>query len=241
VIAKRQIYSEFCTVNIQLLQPMTNQFIICDPQDITRLGFRELICSFFADAIINEAYNKEELMQQLELKDIGVVLIDFELFDIDQLKEIGLIHQQYPNSKWLFTSGDIHPEFLYQLVSTLPFSNFVLKTDSQDDVTTALSFTRQGKRYYCSTALDVILYPLPQLKKQEIEVIPSLTPTEKEIVQLLVAGKSTKEIADTRCLSYHTVGTHRKNIFRKMKVTNIQDLVKSAIKCGMVDFTEYYI
>lgn len=220
---------------------MTNQFIVCDPQDITRIGFSELIRSLIAEVEIYDANSTEELILQLEKHSEGVVLIDYELFDCQHPEDLGLLNQRFPTAKWLFTSGSIDPEFIHQLATTLSFANFALKTDSREDVATALSSTRKGKRYYCSAALDVILKPVQPLKKPDIEPLHSLTFTEREIVQLLVAGKSTKEIAETRCLSYHTVGTHRKNILRKMKVTNIQDLIKSAIKSGLVDFTEYYI
>ena len=68
-----------------------------------------------------------------------------------------------------------------------------------------------------------------------------LTHTELELVQLFTQGKTSKEIAELRCLSYHTVNTHRKNIFRKLELNNVQELIKFALKNGLVDLTEYYI
>lgn len=68
-----------------------------------------------------------------------------------------------------------------------------------------------------------------------------LTATELELIQLLAIGKTTREIAELRCLSYHTINTHRKNIFRKTSVNSVQELIKYALKNGLVDLTEYYI
>ena len=73
-----------------------------------------------------------------------------------------------------------------------------------------------------------------------MEVIP-LTVTEKEILRLLALGKSTKEIAAERFLSVYTVMTHRKNIFRKLKVNNAHEAVRYALRAGIVNAMEYYI
>ncbi|MEA4937353.1 MAG: response regulator transcription factor [Paludibacter sp.] len=219
----------------------SNTFIICDSQYLTRQGFINLIDSFTENSTISSVFSKEDLIKKLEQDNSGIIIIDFELFDFDQLDEVALISRRFPDSKWLFTSGYIDDAFIHNLIELLPFANFVLKSDPEEDLLTAISSTRQGKRYYCSTALDIILGQMPQKKKSEVFTMPLLTPTEREIVHLLVSGKTTKEIADTRCLSFHTVGTHRKNIFRKMQVTTIHDLIKAAIKRGIVDYTEYYI
>jgi len=78
-------------------------------------------------------------------------------------------------------------------------------------------------------------------KKESVGKRNLLTNTELELIQLLMQGKTAKEIAELRCLSHHTVNTHRKNIFRKLGLNNVQELIKFALKNGLVDLTEYYI
>jgi DNA-binding CsgD family transcriptional regulator len=91
------------------------------------------------------------------------------------------------------------------------------------------------KKYYCSEALQIIM------EEESLPKIIGLTPTELELVHLLTQGKSAKEIAEIRSISLHTINTHRKNIFRKVGVNNLQELIKYALKNGLVDLTEYYI
>jgi DNA-binding NarL/FixJ family response regulator len=79
----------------------------------------------------------------------------------------------------------------------------------------------------------------------ETKVVPEepthLTSSEIEIVRLISGGVTTKEIANQKNISFHTVNTHRKNIFRKMGVTNASELIIQAIKAGWIDNIEYFI
>jgi DNA-binding CsgD family transcriptional regulator len=68
-----------------------------------------------------------------------------------------------------------------------------------------------------------------------------LTETETEIVKAIAQGKTTKEIAEERFSSIHTITTHRKNIFRKLGVNTAHEVIKYALRAGLVDSSEFYI
>ncbi len=68
-----------------------------------------------------------------------------------------------------------------------------------------------------------------------------LTPAERKCTEKIALGKTTKEIAAEKNLSFHTVNSHRKNIFRKLGVNNVHEATKYAMKAGIVDLVEYYI
>lgn len=68
-----------------------------------------------------------------------------------------------------------------------------------------------------------------------------LTPTETEILRDIALGLTTREIAEKRYSSFHTVNTHRKNIFRKISVNNVHEATRYALRAGLVDSAEYYI
>ena len=83
-----------------------------------------------------------------------------------------------------------------------------------------------------------------QLKKNADSVVVmdyTLLPTETEILKDIAMGYTTKEIAERRFSSFHTVNTHRKNIFRKLSVNNIHEATRYALRAGLVDAAEYYI
>ena len=68
-----------------------------------------------------------------------------------------------------------------------------------------------------------------------------LTATEMEIIKAIAQGKTTKEIAEERFSSIHTITTHRKNIFRKLDVNTAHEAIKYAIRAGWVHPSEFYI
>lgn len=68
-----------------------------------------------------------------------------------------------------------------------------------------------------------------------------MTTAERNILREIALGKTTKEIAAERNLSFHTINSHRKNIFRKLGVNNVHEAIKYAMKTGIVDLIEYYI
>ena len=84
--------------------------------------------------------------------------------------------------------------------------------------------------------MEVLLAP----KQEEQEKI-NLTKTETEILKDIALGMTTKETAEKRFSSFHTVNTHRKNIFRKLGVNNVHEATKYALRAGLVDSAEYYI
>ena len=91
-------------------------------------------------------------------------------------------------------------------------------------------------RFVCQRMMEVLLAP----KQEEQEKI-NLTKTETEILKDIALGMTTKEIAEKRFSSFHTVNTHRKNIFRKLGVNNVHEATKYALRAGLVDSAEYYI
>ena len=68
-----------------------------------------------------------------------------------------------------------------------------------------------------------------------------MTKTEVEVLKEIAIGLTTREIAEKRFSSFHTVNTHRKNIFRKLGVNNVHEAIRYAMRSGLVDAAEYYI
>lgn len=214
-------------------------YIIADNESLVRLGWIFFIQQKMqAISVISE--NKTELANALRENEESSVIIDIDLFDWKNRSELFLFAKRFYKAKWLFVARVIERQVVYELVEEIPGANIILKTAGEEELFTALNATATGKKYYCSEALDIILGNKPRQPKRNKEN-DLLTSTELQIIALLAQGKSTKEIAAERCLSPHTVITHRKNIFRKLEVNTVHELTKYALKNGFVDFTEYYI
>ena len=215
-------------------------FIIAENNDLSRLGLKSLIQEQIQTPIILTASTKLELHSALLSNSNAVVIIDFESLLIDSIDELTAISACFPQSNWLFI-GDIADEsFLLSLSATFERANFVLKTENYEVISTAIEETLSGGKFYSSEALFIVKNGQNR-KKENSKKSHLLTPTELELILYFTQGKTSKEIAEIRCLSYHTVNTHRKNIFRKLELNNIQELIKYTLKNGLVDLTEYYI
>ena len=104
------------------------------------------------------------------------------------------------------------------------------------EVREALNAASRHTRYLSQRALETII-----TQQQEEEMPSILTSTEMEIVKAIALGKTTREIATERFSSIHTVTTHRKNIFRKLGVNTAHEVVKYALRAGLIDPSEFYI
>lgn len=188
--------------------------------------------------IVRVVSEKNELIKELEAERISLLIIDHSLFDIGSLSELKEIILRFPELKVLVISNNISKPDLQELNSA-GFFDIILKNAEREELFEAIDSTLKGKKYYSDELLD-LLFEVNNKKNQGDET-GQLTATEIEIVRLISAGLTTKEIASRKFISFHTVISHRKNIFRKLGVTSISELIMYSIKAGWVNTIEYYI
>lgn len=215
-------------------------FIIAENNDLCRFGLEHIIHSQFHSPIIHVAVDKPELHKALRADSTATVIIDFDSLDVDSMDEITALAVCFPQSNWLFINDMADEAFLMPLSASFSRANFILKSNGYNVIATAILDTASGKKYYCSEALQIIMDGHNR-KHGNSTKRNLLTHTELVLIQLFTQGKTAREIAELRCLSHHTINTHRKNIFRKLELNNVQELIKFALKNGLVDLTEYYI
>ena len=133
-------------------------------------------------------------------------------------------------------SEELSLDFVRRMVGTSLSVSVLLKESPMSEITDCLKQALAHKRYICQRMLEMMLVPANTLESK----VP-LTKTETEILRDIALGMTTKEIAEKRFSSFHTVNTHRKNIFRKIEVNNVHEATKYAIKSGLVDTADYYI
>ena len=193
-------------------------------------------------ALLLEADNKAELIQQLRLHPEAVVILDYPLFDFTGADELSVLHERFKTADWLLFSDELSVSFLRQVLFSSMAFGVVLKDNSREEILTALQCASRKERFICNHVSNLLLSgnnqpaaPHPALQDA------LLTPAERSILKEIALGKTTKEIAAERNLSFHTVNSHRKNIFRKLSVNNAHEATKYAMKAGIVDLVEYYI
>ncbi len=215
---------------------MVTKIYLSDNQDITRAGLM-YICQTMQNAEVKRAEDKNELIEHLKDSADAVVVLDYTLFDINDVEELVILHQRFRATRWLLFSEELSIDFVRRLIAESPNFSILLKESPLQEICEALEYVMRGKRFICQRMTEILLTPATTVAEDDI----LLTPTETEILKDIALGMTTKEIAEKRISSFHTVNTHRKNIFRKLKVNNAYEATKYALRAGLIDSAEYYI
>lgn len=214
------------------------EFIIADNQDITKAGILFLLEGIKDILSIREVDNKAELVYEIRQKSKSVVILDYTLFDFSGVDELLVLRERFPKVNWLLFSDELSEDFLRRTIINNQSFSVVMKDSSKEEILSALQCSVKGERFICNHVSNLLLNSQLNTPVRESTL---LTNTEQIILKEIALGKTTKEIAAERNLSFHTINSHRKNIFRKLQVNNVHEATKYAMRAGIVDLAEYYI
>ena len=209
---------------------------LADPQDITRAGMLHVLSTIGETEPLTTP-DKTELLLQLQRHPDAVVVIDYTLFDVNDADELFILSQRFPQTLWVVFSFELTTDFCRRLLALSPQFSVLLKDSPLAEIRQCLIQAMGGKRYICQRTTEQLLAPMAATPDEDAR----LTRTETEILKDIALGMTTREIAERRVSSFHTVNTHRKNIFRKLGVNNVHEAVRYALRAGLVDAAEYYI
>ena len=198
-------------------------FILADNQALTRAGWQRILAQYYVGVGQQVVSSKQALVEALEqTHGRSIVLLDYALFDLQSLDELLVLEKRFRDSYWLLVANELNEPMIRRLSAELHVG-FLLKECGAEEIRTALQCAVQDEPFYCHMVANVLA------ATPEPETTPLLlTPTETEILKLIAHGKSVKEIAALRNSSVHTVTTHKKNLFRKLEVSNVYEATKYA-------------
>ena len=210
-------------------------YIIADNQELTRAGLKSVIKAK-QPGEVTIADDKTELIIQLKEHPESIILLDYTLFDFNDANSLLITADRFAKSQWILISEDLTTDFIAQIYYSSRNISILFKDAPINDLVNALHSASEGERFISQRAAEILLN---QRQKEEVET--NLTQTEVEILKAIAQGKTTKEIANERFSSVHTINTHRKNIFRKIGVNSAHEAIKYAFRSGVVDTSEFYI
>lgn len=211
-------------------------YIIADKQDVTSAGIISFINELFSNSVVYVADSYKELLDLLRIYPDSVVIVDYSLFDFQSVNHMLNIKSGAKESFWLLFTDEPQAYFLRQLLLADSSISVVLKNNRKQDIKDALMCVNEGEVYWCEFARSVM-----KVSVQRERVPDQLTASEKSILREIALGKTTKEIAIEKNLSFHTVNTHRRNIYQKLQVNSVNEATRFAFQAGLIDLMEYYI
>lgn len=203
--------------------------LLTDDHQIIIDGLKSLLKNQDEINVAAEACNGREAIRILELISIDVLLMDIDMpvmNGIDALKEI---RKNHPKVKIIILSMHNEAGMIKSLID-LGANGYLLKSCSQTELIDAIKKVALGQSYFSSDVTLALLKPAAK-QGQQNEI---LTEREIEILKLIAAGFSNKEIGDQLFISHRTVDTHRTNLMKKLDVSNIAGLISYAIRNGIV-------
>jgi len=214
----------------------TISILIADDHAVVRRGLRALLETQPNWKVAGEACNGREAVEKAAALSPQVVVLDIGMPKLNGLDAAALIFKANPKVRILMLT--MHAaEALIQQTLKAGASGYVLKSDAERDLVTAVDALLHNKMFFTSAASTVVLEHLRegQKKKGPHASGERLSVREREVVQLLAEGKSNKEIGAVLNISKRTVDHHRARIMDKLKLQSVGELVLYAVRNKIVE------
>src|SRR5450432_1920463 len=219
----------------QIMEPL--RLLVADDHEIVRKGLRSLLEAQPGWQVTAEASDGREAVEKAREIKPDVTVLDISMPALNGLEAARQMIKNDARAKILIlTMHESDP--LIREVLDAGARGYVLKTDASRDLVTAVNAVRSNKTFFTAKVAQIVLEGyLDKKPKKEKEVESSqsrLTPRQREIVQLLAEGKSSKEVAVALNLSVKTAETHRANIMRRLDCHSVSELVRYAVRNNII-------
>jgi DNA-binding NarL/FixJ family response regulator len=213
------------------------RILVADDHDLLRRGVKTLLLSHAGWEVCGEAKTGREAVTKADELKPDVVVLDIGMPDLNGVEAAKRIRKGSPNTEILILSMHYSDQLIREIVEA-GVRGYIVKSDSDRDLIIAVETLARHKPFFTPHATEVILgsfntggpvKEVPELVSQR------LTSREREIVQLLAEGKSSKEVASSLGISVKTAETHRANVMRKLELHSVSELVRYAVRNQIIE------
>src|SRR5580692_8449665 len=216
---------------------MKLRILIADDHEVVRRGLAALLQSHEGWEICGDAKDGREAVEKAKLLKPDVVILDVGMPNLNGLAATRQLLQENPQQKVIVLTITDSDQVIREALDA-GARGFVLKSDAARDLVTAVEALQRNRMFFTPRVNDMVLAGFLDTGHKpsngEVPKLPTLTPREREVIQLLAEGKSSKEVATVLNLSTKTAETHRSNIMRKLDIHSIRDLVVYAVKNDII-------
>jgi two-component system invasion response regulator UvrY len=208
------------------------KIIIADDHTVVRQGLKQILAAEADMLVVGEAKNFSETLKAIKDLDWDVLILDYSMPGGNGLQVLKEIKHSYPQRPVLILS--MHPEDAIAISALRAgAAGYMNKECASDELTVAIRKAVSGKKYVSASLAEKLALEL----EEGSEGLPheSLSDREYRVMWMIASGKSISNIAEELELSPNTVSTYRIRILKKLKVETNSDLVRYAIKHGLVE------
>jgi len=208
--------------------------LLADDHKMVRQGLMSLIEKESGITVVGQAGNGRSTLKAVGETAPHVVVMDVAMPDLNGIEATRRLLKDKPDLKVVGLSGHADKQFVSQMLK-VGASAYLLKDSAAEELVRAIRAVMVGKTYLspdiAKGVVDQYVHTATCMEKNPAFV--ALTDREREVLQLIAEGKSTKEIARTLGVSVKTVETHRRNIMEKLDIHSVAELTKYAVREGL--------
>jgi DNA-binding NarL/FixJ family response regulator len=216
---------------------MKLRILIADDHEVVRRGLSTLLQSHEGWEICGEAKDGRQAVEMAKQLKPDVVILDIGMPNLNGLAATRQLAQQNAQQKIIVLTITDSDQVIREALDA-GARGFVLKSDAARDLVSAVEALQRDRVFFTPRVNDMVLNGFLDKSgdhvNDELPHTPKLTPREREVIQLLAEGKSSKEVACLLNLSTKTAETHRSNIMRKLDFHSIRDLVVYAVQNDII-------
>jgi DNA-binding NarL/FixJ family response regulator len=217
------------------MTPLKAHVLLADDHALVRRGLRLVLDAEPDLEVIAEAGDGAEAIERGLDPEVDLVILDISMPRMTGLQAARELHRRRPNLRILMLSMHQNERYLYESLRA-GASGYVLKSVVDRDLVEACRATMRGEKYlYPGATTPLIRDLLNGVRDDRSSGQDPLTPRETEIVKLIAESYSTRQIAETLVISEKTVDRHRTNILEKLGMHDRVELVRYAIRNGLVE------
>ncbi len=208
--------------------------LIADDHEIVRRGLRTLVSSRPGWVVCAEASTGREAVARAEEHRPDVVVMDIVMPGLNGLEATRKIRKILPKTHVVILSLHYSDDLVREVLDAGARS-YILKTDASRDLITAIEAMAKNRTFFTTVAAQALVDRFCNPRATAPLMRALLSGREREIVQLLAEGNSSKEVAKVLGISVKTAETHRANIMRKLEMHSVSELVRYAVKHHMTE------
>ena len=216
---------------------MKLRILIADDHEVVRRGLSALLQAREGWEVCAEAADGREAVEKAKHLKPDFVILDIGMPNLNGLAATRQLAQYDPNFKIIVLTITDSDQVIREALEA-GARGFVLKSDAVRDLVSAIEALQRGQMFFTPRVNEMVLAGFLEkgvvMPRGAPPRFPTLTPREREVIQLLAEGKSSKEVASVLNLSTKTAETHRSNIMRKLGFHSIRDLVLYAVKNNII-------
>ncbi|MCF8373688.1 MAG: response regulator transcription factor [Bacteroidales bacterium] len=212
------------------------KIILADDHQIIIDGLDLLLSSQDGYKVVRKVTNGSELLKDIELFQPDLVISDIEMPGLNGIEASKEIKKCFPNVKIIILSMYKEPSLIRQLIQ-LGVDGYLTKTSDQEELLAGIDRVVGGQKYFGSDVTVALTNSIDNQRKAEgdLDKLAQLSERENEILKLVCEGLNNKEIGERLFISHRTVDTHRTNLMRKLDVHSVVELIRFAIRNGIIE------